>query len=71
MHRVQIKDHSSLQRDLSSKAVINTNQTAYKSRLNQIAEMKRQKEELDTLKVDVADIKNMLQQLLSAKSPSQ
>lgn len=69
----QIENNTSLFRDLSTGAVINTNNSLYQQRLNQIKALKEQeakdesfKEEFDNLKNDVNEIKNLLKSLLES-----
>lgn len=69
----QIENNTSLYRDLTNSAVINTNSSLYQQRLNQIEAVKEQrvkdesfKEEFDNLKNDVNEIKNLLKSLLES-----
>ena len=69
----QIENNTSLYRDLTNSAVINTNNSLYQQRLNQIEAVKEQrvkdesfKEEFDNLKNDVNEIKNLLKSLLES-----
>lgn len=71
--KLKIKEDISLHRDSTSGAVINTNDSLYQSRLEQIknAKIKEQekedlKQELNTLKSDVNDIKDLLKSLLAS-----
>ena len=70
----QVEGHNSLVRDMSSHAIISTDDAgymAYKTRRE--VEMKRQAvinkqvEEIESLKNDMLEIKHMLSQILSAK----
>lgn len=64
----KVQDNPSLVRDNSSDAIININDTAYKARLRQIEESKKQAqqaEKIDKLESDVEEIKNLLKQLVS------
>lgn len=70
---IVIKDNVSLERDLTSGAVINTNDSLYQKRLNQIQALKHQEEkekafndEFETLKDDVNEIKDLLKTLLAS-----
>jgi len=72
--KLKINDDISLQRDSSTGAVINTNNSLYQNRLRQIknAEIKALekqdlKQELDSLKTDVNEIKTLLKTLLASK----
>ena len=72
MEKVQVKGHSSLFRDKSSNAILNTDMNAYQNYM----ESKRIKEEetkritnieddLNSLKGDIDEIKNMLRSLVN------
>lgn len=63
MNRVKIKDDYSLERDTSSKAVINTNVTAYNARKKQLGLKEDQLKEFSQMKSDIAEIKELLQNL--------
>jgi hypothetical protein len=65
---VVVKDNPDLVRDMSSKAIINTNTSAYEERLAQIEKErldKQQSADIEVLKQDMADIKKMLKNLAS------
>ena len=72
MATVKITENRNLERDLNTSAVINTNVTAYQARLNRINNREKQtvidakqREDIDSLKTDVAEIKKMLKQIVS------
>ena len=72
MATVKITENRNLERDLDTNAVINTNITAYEARLNKINNRKKrvvidakQREDIESLKIDVAEIKKMLKQMAS------
>ena len=72
MATVKITENRNLERDLDTSAVINTNITAFQARLNRINNRKeqviidaRQREDIESLKTDVAEIKKMLKQIVS------
>ena len=69
---VKITENKNLERDLATSAVINTIISAYQARLNRINNTKRQiiidakqREDIESLKTDVAEIKKMLKQMAS------
>jgi hypothetical protein len=64
---IPIEDHPDLVRDYTTGMIININkEKAIQSR--RIREQKlKERQEVDTLKADVSDIKRMLQQLLENK----
>jgi len=70
---IQIENNTSLSRDLSNGAVINTNDSLYQQRLNQIEALKKEKlereafeQEFNSLKNDVTEIKDLLKTLLAS-----
>ncbi len=63
MKRIKVKDNVALERDRSSNAVINTSETAYKQRLKQKQTQKQNREEIDQIKSDLAEIKALIKQL--------
>ena len=68
MARAKVKDNPNLERDLSTKAVINTNTSAYEARLAQKAKAKldeQQTEDIIQLKKDVGEIKKLLEKIAS------
>lgn len=69
---VQIKDKDGLVRDMSSGAVLNTNQSEYENYLNRRNKAKlakeqevKQQEELNSLKNEISEIKQMLLALIN------
>jgi len=63
MERVKIKDNLELERDIHSNAVINTNKTGYENRLKQIKQQRNFEEEFQSMKADLAEIKELLKTL--------
>lgn len=70
----QVEGHSSLVRDMSSHAIIATDDVAYSAyKARRESEKKRQAlidkqvEEIESLKHDMMEIKHMLSQILSVK----
>lgn len=59
----KIKDKPDLIKDTTSQAVINTNSNAILARRAQMAELKAKDEELQTMKNDIAEIKELLKNL--------
>lgn len=69
---LQIKDKDGLVRDMSSGAVLNTNKSDYENYLNRKAQAKierdakiKQQEEINNLKNEISEIKQMLLALLN------
>jgi hypothetical protein len=66
--RAKVIDDKSLEKDMRSGAVINTNQTAYLAAIERAAKAREDKERITKLEEEVGDIKNMLQQILKRVS---
>jgi hypothetical protein len=66
--RAKVTDDKSLEKDMRTGAVINTNQTAYLAAIERAAKAREDKERITKLEEEVGDIKNMLQQILKRVS---
>lgn len=66
--RAKVQNSPSLERDLSSQAIINRNQTDYQRRLAQKRFTAEKDKEIQDLKSEVSQLKELVQQLISAKS---
>jgi len=64
MKRVNIQDRPGLQRDISSGAVINTDNTAYAKALKAQELAKAKQHEIDDLKQDVKELKQLMQTII-------
>tara|TARA_Y100000022_G_scaffold171729_1_gene158341 strand:- start:322 stop:525 length:204 start_codon:yes stop_codon:yes gene_type:complete len=60
----KVKDHPHLYRDEDTGAIINYDTLGYNQRLRVIKKGKSQKEELDEMKKDIDEIKNLLKEFL-------
>jgi len=58
-----VLDNPDLVRDSSTKAVINTNKTAYSQRLKQKQINEQQQSDLESLRSEMAEIKALLKEL--------
>ena len=72
---VKVKDNTGLVRDLNSKAVINTNISAYESAVARSRNAKKQRDEIrdatrqiNTLKSEMHEIKGLLLELIERDS---
>lgn len=63
MKKIQIQNNLHLERDMTSQAIINNNNTAYQQRLNQIARNKQKENEIAEIKSELAEIKELLKNL--------
>ena len=60
----KVEGNDSLIRDGSSKAIINTNAKEYQNYVDKRNMMAKQKQEIDSLKKDMSEIKEMLATLI-------
>ena len=68
MEELIVKEDNNFVRDVSSNAIINTNNVAYEARLAQIEKTKldaQQSEDIINLKKDVEEIKKLLKKIAS------
>ena len=63
--RAKVMDRPSLQRDMSTNAVINTNSNEYQRRLAVKESINKKNQEIANLKTEVAELKSLVQQLLA------
>jgi len=66
--RAKVIDDKSLEKDMRTGAVINTNRTAYLDAVERANKAREEKERITKLEEEVSDIKNMLQQILKRVS---
>ena len=71
---IQVKDHPDLVREATSHAIVNTNMAAYKAAVERSRAVQKQKDELrdavrdiNNLKCEMHEIKNLLLQLVDKK----
>jgi hypothetical protein len=69
--RLKVQGHDSLVRDTNSNAIINTNKTEYQLYMNRIKSREKQNDEIrtavkeiNTLKTELQEIKNLLKEVL-------
>jgi hypothetical protein len=60
----QVEGHKDLIRDINSNAILNVNKNAYQMAVERNKRIEKEKEEINILKQDVNEIKDMLQKLL-------
>ena len=60
---IPVKDHHSLYRDEQSNAIVSTNMTEYKKYVDARKHKQNEKAELDELKSEIKEIKEMLRNL--------
>jgi len=59
-----VKENKTLQRDMHSKAIINTDNNAYRDHMNKMHSIKRRDEEIKDLKSEMDEIKKILNIIL-------
>lgn len=64
MNLIPVKDHPDLAKDTTTGAIVNINKDKYLRQKRLQEQRKTQREELDTLKSDVQEIKMLLHKLL-------
>jgi hypothetical protein len=62
--KVNIENRPGLQRDMNSGAVINTDNTAYQKALNAKLAAEKKEEELQSIKNDVQELKDLMNQII-------
>ena len=65
MKKVKVKDSNSLYRDEESGAILNCNDTAYNNYLKMKENKMKEVNEMDKLKDDVDELKDMMKLILS------
>jgi len=72
VEKATVEESPNLVRDMSTNAIINTDRSAFEQRLNQIAKQReqseidaKQREDIDSLKKDMAEIKKLLKGMAS------
>ena len=71
MDRLKVQDNQDLERDMSSSAIVNTNKNAYEMAKRRSRDAQKERDnlidvtrEVNEIKCEMHDIKNMLTQLL-------
>lgn len=65
--KLRVKDNDNLIRDSNNMAILNRNKdllTAHDMKMRELAEKEAQRNEINSLKNDVSDIKTLLQQII-------
>lgn len=62
---IPVEGNSTLKRDSYSSAIINTDKSAYEKYILLRDQKTKEREEIDSLKTEIAEIKNMLAQLVA------
>ena len=61
---INVEGHSDIVREESSQAIINTDTEQYRLTMRRRQLMRNQKEEINTLKEEVTEIKNLLEDIV-------
>ena len=64
MNYIEVEGHKDLVRDMNTTAILNTNKNAYPQAKERSERIKKEKKEINILKEDVNEIKDMLRKLL-------
>jgi|OM-RGC.v1.035471747 hypothetical protein len=64
MSLIPVEGHSNLWRDSDTGAIVNGDDSGYHSYLREKSAKKNEREELDSMKKDIDDIKNMLSKIV-------
>ena len=59
-NRARVEDHKSLERDLTNKAIVNTDTSAYERYMNDKEVRLKQKNEIESLKQQLEELKQLL-----------
>jgi hypothetical protein len=69
--KLKVKENERLVRDSGNFAILNTDRSAIQSHEQKMAQLRRiksQEQEINNLKGDIAEIKSLLQQLMTQRS---
>tara|TARA_S200002703_G_scaffold79197_2_gene68179 strand:+ start:174 stop:374 length:201 start_codon:yes stop_codon:yes gene_type:complete len=61
---IRVEGHSNLYRDEKTGAIINMDNVGYQNYLNSSKNARKEKEELNNMKKDIEDIKDVLKEIL-------
>ena len=64
---IKVKGYSHLYRDEETGAIINTDTSGYRSRLNTITSIENQKNEIKRMKEEIDELKGLLKDLVESK----
>tara|TARA_B100001113_G_scaffold172255_2_gene140992 strand:+ start:1783 stop:1986 length:204 start_codon:yes stop_codon:yes gene_type:complete len=64
---IKVKGYSHLYRDEKTGAIINTDTSGYRSRLNTIASIENEKNEIKKMKEEIDELKGLLKDLVESK----
>ena len=62
---IKVKDHPHLYRDEDTGAIVNCDNISYDRYMSKVKRKKSEKEELNNMKKDIEEIKNLLKDFLS------
>ncbi len=62
---IKVKDHPHLYRDEDTGAIVNCDNVAYDRYISKLERKKAEKEELNNMKKDIEEIKNLLKDFLN------
>ena len=63
MAKTKVKENPDLVKDTVTQAVINTNTSAFSARRNQLDKLKAKNSEIETMKSDIEELKQLIKKL--------
>ena len=58
--KIKVEDHPNLKRDVRTRAIVNTDSSAYERYMNEKDVRNRQQNEIDSLRQQIEELKNMI-----------
>jgi len=58
--RIKVENHPNLKRDVKTKAIINTDSSSYERYMNEKEVRNKQQNEIDSLRQQIEELKNMI-----------
>jgi len=58
--KIKVEDHPNLKRDVKTRAIVNTDSSAYERYMNEKDVRNRQQNEIDSLRQQIEELKNMI-----------
>ena len=58
--KIKVENHPNLKRDVRTRAIVNTDSSAYERYMNEKEVRNRQQNEIDTLRQEIEELKNLI-----------
>lgn len=65
--QIPVEENTDLVRDVATNAIINTNRSAFSARLKRKAQVQHNADEIQNLKTELSEIKELLKELIASK----